>query len=99
MEIFPSHLVESPVKSVKFHRVPDLENTAWGAFQAPGSQEFDNFNCGLMCKSSARCSAVVASAAAVDRHARFLAAKVTIWVHSFRTYEARGEGSFQIEYG
>ena len=46
VEIFPAHLVETPVKSVKYHRVPDLENSEQGGMLVPDCRETE----ALMCK-------------------------------------------------
>ena len=45
MEILPPHLVETPVKSVKYHMVPNLDNgELHGAMLFPGPSEVEGLS-------------------------------------------------------
>ena len=46
MEILPPHLVETPVKSVKYHMVPNLDKgELHGAMLFPGPSEVEGLSC------------------------------------------------------
>ena len=58
--------METPVKSVKYHKVPDLDNNNHGGFQQRGGDLDDEDTAALLCKCAAA-AAVPGSSAAGDR--------------------------------
>ena len=97
MEIYPSNLVETPVKSVKYHRVPDLDNGQVGVAQ---QGEMDHDTIALMCKCAAT-AAVTGSSAAVDRLQRVHSVqplnakqKYALWFDGF--VDVSNDDGFQV---